>query len=498
MLHSILSFILVSIALLLASCSSTPKQPDTSTSQKNTSVFEQTLKQNNLNELEQETRTALKNQDWPEFISLSHQLWQQAKPSDQIAIEYTVWNQLNQLPPKKLSELKQNGSIDMQDWIELVEVTQIETIWQKQAIRDLQEFHGEAIYNTHLTEQLLKRLYRPHKIKQIAVLLPFSGPYAKISIQIRNGMIRNQLLNSPDTELRFYDTSQTEQIAPLYKLAKQNGAEVILGPIQKKSIEQLEKINDKNLITLNKSINHSSFSYRSASESWQISQKLCDKNYANLAILTSTQKSDYKLAQEIGSYWKQQSDGQLVLKTYPVKNPNLRKALGSVINEEQSQSRKDNLQWLLKENLFYKPRTRQDLDAIVLLGNNRQIAVFKPQFDFFELSLPIYSSSKITPSKLSSDKPNKDLRNVNFPSFTAALNPSSLQTKFEAFGWDSFTIATHQQQFGSNTCLNSGQTGRLFKDGKEYDRLFIWAKYDLNGIPQRISSIPTTPYVADQ
>ena len=166
----------------------------------------------------------------------------------------------------------------------------------------------------------------------------------------------------------------------------------------------------------------------------------------------------------------------------PEKKANLRKALASVINEQQSNDRKNNLQWLLRINLSFFPRTRQDLDAVVLLGNTKQLAVFQPQFKFFNLTIPTYSSSKLTPTNLQKNKPNMDLKNISFPTYRAVLINNGLISKLEAFGWDSLTIALNQHLFAPNLCLNSGMSGNLSKDGLVYDRQYIWAKYNQDGI----------------
>lgn len=434
--------------------------------------------------LEQEIFSAQQNEDWEAFLQLSQQLWTRSASDNQLAIEYQIWQALKSIPAAKRDEMMaaSDTSNALKGWLEFVQTTQLHPAWQKPALEDIERFNPDALYNQHLTQALVDQLLIPKKIHQVAVLLPLTGPYQSIGLQIRNGIIRNQLQNAPDTQLTFYNTAQTDQIESVYQSAKQNGADRIIGPLQKQNIEQLAKYADQSMIALNDVTAIPHFDFISNSEALQIATKLCRKHYRNIGILTSSNPSDSQLAIQISQLWKQEPGHKLTLKTYPAKHPRLREALGSVINETQSQARKNNLRWLLKEKLYFTPRTRQDLDAIVLLGNTQQVAVFQPQFEFFELKLPVYGSSKLTPAKLGSTAPNKDMENVIFPSFRAALIQTNLTSKLEAFGWDSFTLATKQYLLGPKICLNDGMTGRLSREENTFDYQLIWAKYNHKGI----------------
>ncbi len=435
--------------------------------------------------LEKKIADAKNRQGWDDYVLLSDQLWAQADSANQAAIEYQVWQTLKAIPPVPFLLLKEDpaNSVELNDWLAFVKASRQPALSQKQTLQDIALFQPSAIFNSHLNASLQQRLTRNVSPHHIAIFLPFTGPYQKISIQIRNGIIKNQMLHSPNTILSFYNSSQPDQMADIYQTAKTNGADFFIGPVQKESIQALidAKIPSDNIITLNENALLPQFPYHSMTEDLQITQKLCQQNFKHIAILTRNTPSNTKLAVNISKRW-QQLGNQLVLQTYPAKRPNLRKALGSVINEKQSEDRKNNLQWAFKEKLFFTPRTRQDLDAIVILGNSRQIAVFRPQFDFFDLTLPVYSSSKLTPNTLHQTKPNKDLAQTIFPSFPAALKPTTLQSKFEAFGWDSLTLANQHALLAPGICLNTGMTGKLSKDGRDYDHQFSWAKYNRQGI----------------
>ena len=81
------------------------------------------------------------------------------------------------------------------------------------------------------------------RAKQIAVLLPLSGRTGESAAAIRDGIMAayyQDELESP--ELRFYDTGGNAQLIwSVYQQAVADGAEFVIGPLLKDSIQQLEQ-----------------------------------------------------------------------------------------------------------------------------------------------------------------------------------------------------------------------------------------------------------------
>lgn len=486
----------------LTGCSTAPKQ---STSKESEFGFLSALSKmpNQLNYLEESIQDAKNDQAWEEYIQLSRELWLEVDDANRLAIEFQVWSTFKNLPQTTLEELQisAENNTDLQNWLRLVEATQQKVIWQKQALRDLREFYPTALYSEHLLPELQNKLNQPNTLKNIAVLLPFTGNYANISLQIRNGLLKNHFSTQSDLNIRFYDSSDLSELKQTYLTAIHQGAEWVIGPLRKEAIEILADLKPENLLALNQinDPNIKQFNFKSDSEAAQITQKLQYHDFKRIGILTSTASSDTNLAQHILYNWTQMEGNHAVLKTYPTQRPNLRAALGSVINEPESEARKNNLKWLFKEKVHFTPRLRQDLDSIVLIGSTERLAVFKPQFKFFDLNLPTYGSSKLTPAQLKQTPPNKDLSHLIFPTMTAALKETSLKTPFEAFGWDSLTLVLNQENLAPGLCLNSGMTGKLSMQDNIIDHRFIWAQYDRYGdITQAPAYVPPQPVEKEQ
>ncbi|BBP42767.1 penicillin-binding protein activator [Thiosulfativibrio zosterae] len=450
--------------------------------------------------LQADIRDAQQANNWARWLNLSESLWQEVDASQQLAIEYQIYQTLKDLPQETLQALQAEALLthnsDMLDWLSFVEVQKRPKVWRNTGYEDLANFNSEGIFLQHLIPQLKlhqKAVLLPHKV---AVLLPFKGPYAKISEQIRNGILKYQFAQAPKLTLAFYDSSDVNEVLKTSKQALQDGADTILGPLTKEAIAELSNQIDptqaKQIWALN-TVNNTPFKqmgFGSSTEALQIVQQLSYRGHKSISLLTSDAASDSKLAEQIQQAWLLLDENhQVTLNTFAEKRPNLRKALGDAINESQSQSRVNNLNWLLQEKLEFTPRPRQDLDALVVLSDAQTLAVFKPQMKFFELSLPLYASSKLTPTHFSDTPPLKDLQGVIFPTMSVAIasNPSEnrVQTPFEAFGWDSLQTLLKQDSFAPDLCLNTGKTGRLYfdEDTQRVDRELVWATYNSKGKP---------------
>ncbi|MDR9498058.1 MAG: penicillin-binding protein activator [Hydrogenovibrio sp.] len=195
-----------------------------------------------------------------------------------------------------------------------------------------------------------------------------------------------------------------------------------------------------------------------------------------------------------------ETPAKTVLRTFPERNPNLREALGALINETESQARKNNLRWLLKQPIDFTPRPRQDLDAIVLVTHRTQLAVFLPQFDFFDLTQPVYSTSEAMPSPFQPFEPAPDLAGMRFPAMTAALGQHDAHTAFEAYGWDALTLLHHGDWLQPDRCFHQTATGRIGWDDERYQRHLRWASYDSSGQiqPAQTPAASATPEQPDK
>ncbi|HIE56442.1 MAG TPA: penicillin-binding protein activator, partial [Chromatiaceae bacterium] len=83
----------------------------------------------------------------------------------------------------------------------------------------------------------------PAVIGRVAVLLPTNGRYAAAAEAIRNGILSAWYADTSEQRphLRFYDSSDPEQVWPLLHQAADEGADLVVGPLTKPSVRQLAR-----------------------------------------------------------------------------------------------------------------------------------------------------------------------------------------------------------------------------------------------------------------
>ncbi|MCF6298987.1 MAG: penicillin-binding protein activator [Thiomicrorhabdus sp.] len=439
-------------------------------------------------ELELQTHKAQQQAEWPNFILLNHQLWQTAGVSGQAQIEQRIWDAISQQPLEKIKTtiqtLKQHPNTSVQQWGELLATLKGPAEDLHKKLERLNNSNSDAIYMHHLLPGFtMQNIYVPPP-KQIAVLLPFEGKYQHVANQIKTGIMKAFMASDQKIHLKFYNSGLLDDVEHIYQQAKLEGADFVIGPLRKEAIDRLLSTADENVLALN-NIGYApftQFSYKSANEVSQLINHFQAQGYQNIGILSSDSTNNTKMANAIKTAWLNTQEHSAVLSIYPNHKPKLRKALGELINEGNSTERYNTLRWATGQKLKFFPRPRQDFDAIVMIDNRARMAVFKPQFAFFELNTPIYGTSQLSPKKLQKIKPNRDLSGVQFLAHPVVFQPNNLNSNFEAFGWDSFQVATqlHNLRFGGY--LAQGKTGELTLEDQQIKQNLIWATYNKKGI----------------
>lgn len=485
------TFMVTALLMGLSACGTPPSKPvqpkaaETITP-KPISVTQDT-KDLSIEQLESLRNQASVNGLWADYLIYSTQLWhkQANKPEIQAQLEDQAWTIVSSLSANNLEQLANSQNPEVQAWNDLYTTINASRYDYPTALLNLNTYDENAIFHQNLLAKLIAERPKQGQIKQIAVLLPFDGRYKFVGNQIRSGIMKAFFASDQDVTLKFYDTSNLEEVEATYNRAKEEGADRIIGPLRKEAIQQIASFQDDQVLALNTVENSSitQFSFKSADQSAQMLSRFNKSGFKRIGILTNNDTHSLSKAQEL-QYILNQANDYAELSMYPDQNPRLREALGQLIHENNSNERQNNLRWLLGEKLSFFPRTREDLDAIVIFDNAHRMAVFRPQFDFFELETPLYGDNELTPNNFQDIAVNRDLNKVSFLTYPAVLDPADLNSAFEAFGWDSFEVTMEMANLQNGGCLTSGKTGILSLDGNQIKQKLVWAKYDKKGLLQ--------------
>ena len=332
-------------------------------------------------------------------------------PDQKLANQYRIWEQFSNLSDDALQQLRTSPPPDpLSGWMELVLLT-------RQNARDSQRWNAaldgwRLRYPNHsaatmLLPDLLQQVGQfGARARHIAVLLPLSGATADSAMAIRDGIMAayyKDPLEQP--ELRFYDTGGNAQMLwSVYQNAIQEGAEFVIGPLLKDSIQQLARSGDLPVpvLALNQISNSQTglplYQYGLApeDEARQVAEKMINDGQRQvIALVTDTAWGSRVLAafqqQFISLGGEILTSGQYASDSADFKSP-----IQRTLNLDASKNRHRALQQLLGEKLDFEPRRRQDVDAIFVLAFPRQARQLKPQLRFHHAGdLPIYSTSHV-------------------------------------------------------------------------------------------------------
>jgi len=431
---------------------------------------------------------------WSDYIIYSTKLWhkQANQPEIQIQLEDQAWAIVSSLSSSNLEQLANSQNPDVQAWNDLYNTINASHYAFPTALLNLNTYDKNAIFHQNLLAKLIAQRPKQGQIKQIAVLLPFDGRYKFVGNQIRSGIMKAYFASDQKVTLKFYDSSNLDDVETIYNQAKEEGADRIIGPLRKEAIQQIASFQDDTILALNTVDNSSitQFSFKSSDQSLQMLKRFQKSGFKRIGILSNDNPRSLSKAQEL-QYVLNQANDYAELSVYPNLKPRLRRALGALIHEKDSDERQNNLRWLLGQKLSFFPRTRKDLDAIVVFDNAHRMAVFRPQFDFFELKTPLYGDSELSPSNLQNIPVNPDLNKVSFLTYPAVLDPADLTSAFEAYGWDSYQVTMSIKDLQNGGCLTSGKTGVLSLDGNHIKQDLVWAKYSKTGTLEEALPVDT-------
>ena len=403
-----------------------------------------------------------------------------------------IWEVLSTAPANSLTT--QRGLIDsyeLRGWIELINVVRDSESDIEQQVVAVNRWQDR--WNQHpavdtlpeslaFAQQLLQQ--RP---QQIAMLLPLGeaagravneGFLAAYYDAVSHGQM------TPD--ITIFDTTGITDIMPLYRLATESGADLIIGPLRKDSVRQLQRQSRLAVNTL--ALNYGDpgvlnppgffqFGLAPEDEISQAARIAWQQGYRSAAVLTPAGEEFERIQATFAQQW-QTLGGQLVTTATYASTATYSATIQQMFNTDASQARADQLlDTLPRNNMEFIPRRRQDVDFIFLQANPAEGRQLKPTLGFhYAGDLPVIAMPAIyetprsasgnrdlngvafldAPWMLSNTDPLKNVTNENWPSSSAPVQ------RLRAMGIDIYRLHARLAQLQNfPTTRIQGATGLL-------------------------------------
>ena len=347
--------------------------------------------------------------------------------------------------------------------------------------------------------ELLSNYYAQQQQKQlninkIAVLLPESGPYAKAAAAIRDGILAAWFAadNGIRPHIRFYDSSNQDQIWPQLNQAAEDGADIIIGPLDKQAVLQLARAGKLPVPVL--ALNHVltdtimprdlyQYSLSPEDEARQVAEHAWNKGLAYPGLLVPDNALGQRLLDAFSERWQTLSGELAASSRYPADSTDISAAIIQLLDIQQVPT----------ESGDSRPQQMSSVDFVFAIGNPTLIRQVKPMLQYnYAGKLPVFTTSAGWDGNVSHEA-SFDLKGVELPDIPwlaeegdGALSRSNINTQLPAskgkyarlypLGMDAYNLLPHLQSLeNSRTGTFQGQTGVLYMDQNQHiHRLLTW------------------------
>lgn len=429
-----------------------------------------------------------------------------------------IWSSLLRINPQQLTTLTLAPPPDtLRGWIELLAV-------HRNAAADLplelRLTQWQARFPNHpaisVASTLTQTSYRTGYPERIALLLPLSGRLATAAAVIRDGFMTGyyNLAESQQKPLvRVYDTSaEPHDVVAIYQRAVADGAQLIVGPLQKQSVAALLghtnpqvpllALNTLTQIDNTGELGFYRFGLAPEDEAEQVAERtIVDAGRHAIAIVPAGNWGD-RMLQAFSNRFTQLGGMVLSEQRMQPNQHDFSPLLKTSLHLADSEQRLQSVRSIIGGKVQFEPRRRQDVDFIFLAAYPQQARLLSPQLHFHHaLEMPVYATSQIY-SGAPEPNADRDLDGILFCDIpwilSADLGTTQIRDTFAtnwpeyarnyprlfAFGIDAFELIPHLERLTLEPYnAFSGHTGLLSIDsqGKIYRNL-LWAKFK-QGIP---------------
>ena len=323
-------------------------------------------------------------------------------PAALAELSAAIWRNLTQLPALELRFRAESASTsNARAWWMLAShfneaVTSRGQINQWQRWRSRHPDHPAA---RHPPPSLSRFARDP---RQLALLVPVTGNYGPAGEAVRDGFLAAYLHAGGNSQrVAIYDTNAMS-VRAAYDLARQQGAEVIVGPLQREAVAAFAALSPTLPAIV---LNHLDAGTPTADTMVQFSLAIEDQASA-IADALAEEEIERIVLFDSPARWSVRARARLEDDLDSVKAVGfgtfhrlgeITEIVGKALHIGESQTRYQEIETLLGRTLEFAPRRRDDVDAVVALIDADEFLSLLPALDFhFAGEVPVFAPSTAT------------------------------------------------------------------------------------------------------
>lgn len=430
-----------------------------------------------------------------------------------------IWQILSAAP---INQLEAPGrlvdSYELRGWLELVNTVNASQNNLEQQVDGIDRWQGR--WNQHsAADQLPDALAFVVQLLQnrpahIALILPLADAAGRaVSDGFMAAYYEARSQGQPVPEVLMLDSTGVRDIMPLYQRAVEAGVDLIVGPLQKDAVRQLQNMSQLPIPTL--ALNYGDegrlnpaqlyqFGLAPEHEIQQAARMAWQAGHRYAAVLTPAGEEYERIQASFTDYW-QALGGTVVSSATFGPQSTYSDVVRRLMSIDTSEARAMQLRNTLpRSNIQFTPRRRQDVDFVFVLANPGEGRQLKPTFAFhFAGDVPVYAMPAIYDGTDNSTA-NRDLHGIVFvdaPWLLAETDPlrgqaasvwpeaSAPVSRLRAMGVDAFRLHARLSQLASFPGLSlQGATGVLsMQDDGTIVRELLGAEF-INGEVQLLAA----------
>lgn len=362
------------------------------------------------------------------------------------------------------------------------------------------------------------------KPEQIALLLPFNTQYRDASNAIRDGFLAAWYESTDSKPIIKIYNADNQNIIEIYQTAVNDGANFVVGPLEKEAVASLissgeimvrtlalNRIDDPDRSSiyspsLQPTTQLFQFGLLPEDEAQAAAERAWFDGHVNALIITPDTNWGDRIFNSFSSRWTTLGGRVIEHVRIPMNAQDYSKPVKQLLNIDNSEQRAKQLTAALRRNIVSEPRYRRDADVIFLAVSPLMAQQLVPQLRYFRAdSITTYSISNIYTGKYDPEA-NIDIDNVIFSDMPWVIDQareySELQQilnktwgqsespyrRLYAFGIDAYRILPELGRLYAQSGSFKGESGTLKLTRQGYvQRQSVWAKFQ-NGTPQLLDT----------
>jgi len=340
-----------------------------------------------------------------------------------------IWQILTTAPAGSLnSQPSLVDSYELRGWLELINTVNSEQNNIERQVAAITRWQNR--WNQHTAAAILPEALAfavellNNRPQHIALMLPLGEAAGQaVNEGFMAAYYHAVSQNQQVPEVEVIDTTGVRDITGLYQQAVELGVDMIIGPLLKESVRQLQSMERLPVPTLalnygddwqNNPAGFYQFGLAPEDEIRQAARMAWQAGHRNAAVLTPAGEDYRRIQTGFIDYW-QSLGGQVVSRASFNSAAGYSDIIRQLMSIDSSEARALRLREVLpRDNIEFIPRRRQDVDFIFMLANPAEGRQIKPTMAFhFVGDVPVYAMPAIYDGRRDATG-NRDLNGITF------------------------------------------------------------------------------------